>query len=211
MSWYEQHVMNRIIERVLGRREVEQARREVLASAGGVILEVGLGTGLNLLAYPLAVRAVTAVTRDEALHPLAVKRASERGISVQHMQADAAHLPVADRSVDTVVSTFLLCSIRGAEAVAREFSRVLRPDGRLLFLEHVRAEKPGQRLLQRVLDLPSRAVLSGCSLVHDAPTTLRAAGFRLEKVECSQLPRLPWTHSFVARGVARPRDEPAGA
>jgi ubiquinone/menaquinone biosynthesis C-methylase UbiE len=203
MSWYEQHVMNRIIERVLGTRDIENARRQVLASAEGAVLEVGLGTGLNLLAYPPAVRALTTVTRDAALHPLAVQRAGERGISIQHLQGNADHLPCADKSADTVVSTFLFCSISGAEAVAREYARVLRPEGRLLVLEHVRAENRVQRIAQRIMDLPSRAVLCGCSLVRDSPAILRQAGFRFEALEYVQLPTLPWTHSYLARGVAR--------
>lgn len=203
MSWYEQHVMNRIIERVLGTQEVERVRRQVLAPVQGEALEVGLGTGLNLLAYPPTLRALTAVTRDAELHPRAVRRAGERGISIRHVQGHADQLPCADQTVDTVVSTFLFCSISRAEAVAREYARVLRPDGRLVFLEHVRAESRGQRLVQRLMDLPSRAVLCGCSLVRDTPAILRAAGFRFESLECFQLPALPWTHRYLARGVAR--------
>lgn len=203
MSWYEQHVMNRIIERVLGTQDVEHVRRQVLAPVQGDVLEVGLGTGLNLLAYPPTLRALTAVTRDSELHPLAVRRAGERGISIRHVQGRADQLPCADQTVDTVVSTFLFCSISSAETVAREYARVLRPDGRLVFLEHVRAENRGQRLVQRLMDLPSRAVLCGCSLVRDTPAILRAAGFRFEPLECFQLPTLPWTHRYLARGVAR--------
>lgn len=204
MSWYEQHVMNRIIEVVLGTSGVTTARREALAPAQGTVLEVGMGTGLNLLAYPPAVRAVTAVTRDPELHPLAATRASQKGIAVEHLQGDGEQLPCADGSIDTVVSTFLFCSIPNAEAVAREYLRVLRPDGRLIFLEHVRAPTRTQRAVQRIMDLPSRAVLCGCSLVRDTPAVLQTAGFALERLECFQVPKLPWTHSYLASGLARP-------
>lgn len=204
MSWYERNVLDRIIERVLGTARVEDARRQALAQVKGDVLEIGLGTGLNLNAYPLAVRAMTVVTRDQDLHPLAVRRAAERGISIRHLQGSADQLPCSDRSFDTVVSTFLFCSLSSADAAARESARVLRPDGRLVFLEHIVAPTRLKRITQKILDLPSRAVFGGCSLVRDTPELLRAAGFQLEALECFELPSLPWTHSYVARGLARP-------
>jgi ubiquinone/menaquinone biosynthesis C-methylase UbiE len=204
MSWYERNVMDRIIERVLGASRVEEARRQVLEQVRGDVLEIGLGTGLNLNAYPPAVRALTAVTREQDLHPLATRRAAERAISIRHLQGSAEQLPCADRSFDTVVCTFLFCSLSAADAAARECARVLRPEGRLLFLEHVAAPTRVKRTAQKILDLPSRAVLCGCSLVRDTPEILRGAGFQLEALECFELRSLPWTHSYVARGLARP-------
>jgi ubiquinone/menaquinone biosynthesis C-methylase UbiE len=212
MGWYEQTIMNRIIERVLGGPQVEAQRRRALAGVAGEVLEVGIGTGLDLLALPASVRALTAVTRDAALHPLAARRAADRALSVAHVTGSADALPCGDASFDSVVTTFLFCSLPGPDAAARECARVLRGTGRLFFLEHVVAATPGRRLAQKIFDLPSRAVLCGCSLVRDTPATLRTCGFDLETLDYVEVPALPLTHRTLALGVARKRaGAPLGA
>lgn len=205
MSWYEQTIMNRIIERVLGGRQVGEQRRRLLSDVTGDALEVGIGTGLNVLALPTSVRALTTVTRDDALHPLAARRAADRALSITHITGTAGALPCADASFDSVVTTFFFCSLPEADAVARECARVLRDDGRLFFLEHVVAARRGQRIAQQIFDLPSRAVLCGCSLVRDTPADLRTAGFDLETIDYVEVPTLPLTHRYLARGIARKR------
>lgn len=205
MGWYEQTIMNRIIERSLGDHQIEAQRRRVLAGVTGDVLEVGIGTGLNVLALPASVRALTAVTRDDALHPLAARRAADRALSIAHVTGTADALPCGDASFDSVVTTFLFCSLSRADAAARECARVLRDTGRLFFLEHVIAATRGRRIAQRILDLPSRAVLCGCSLVRDTPATLQAAGFDLETIDYVEVPALPLTHRYLASGVARKR------
>jgi ubiquinone/menaquinone biosynthesis C-methylase UbiE len=205
MSWYEQTIMNRIIERVLGGHQVEAQRRRVLAGVTGEVLEVGIGTGLNVLALPASVHALTAVTRDDGLHPLAARRAVDRALSITHVTGTADALPCADASFDSVVTTFLFCSLSRADTAARECARVLRDTGRLFFLEHVVAAHRGRRIAQQILDLPSRAALCGCSLVRDTPATLRNAGFDLETIDYVDVPALPLTHRYLACGVARKR------
>jgi SAM-dependent methyltransferase len=211
MGWYERTVMNRILERVLGDEQVAAQRRHVLAGVGGEVLEVGLGTGLNVPALPRSVRTCTAVTRDAALHPLAARRAAHRGLEITHVPGVADALPCPDRTFDSVVTTFLFCSLSDPLAAARECARVLRDTGKLFFLEHVVAPGRGRRFAQQILDLPSRAVLCGCSPVRDTPAVLRAAGFEFEVIDYVDVPALPLTHRYLARGVARKhRDVPDG-
>jgi ubiquinone/menaquinone biosynthesis C-methylase UbiE len=211
MGWYEQTIFSRILERVLGDRQIEAQRRHVLAGVTGDILEVGIGTGLNALALPDSVRALTAVTYDDALHPLAVQRAADRALAITHLTGAAEALPCADASFDSVIATFLFCSLPDTAGAARECARVLRDTGRMFFLEHVIAPGRGRRIAQRILDLPSRAVLCGCSLVRDTPATLQAAGFELETIDYIEVPALPLTHRYLARGIARKRAASRGS
>jgi SAM-dependent methyltransferase len=143
------------------RRGIGEERRALLAEAHGRVLEIGAGTGLNLAHYPPGVDLV--LTEPE---PFMARRLSRRGVDVVGASADA--LPFDDDSFDTVVSTFVLCTVPDVAAALREVRRVLADDGRLLFLEHVRAPE-GSRLARRQdrLHRPWRALACGCNCNRD--------------------------------------------
>jgi SAM-dependent methyltransferase len=147
------------------------ARRDLLAGARGRVLELGAGTGLNVPHYPRDLDVVL-TEPDRAM----VTKLRKKGADVTVASADA--LPFADASFDTVVSTLVFCTVPDVPRALREVRRVLRPGGRLLFLEHVRAE-PGTRLerWQDRLERPWRALACGCRCNRDFLATLRAAGF----------------------------------
>lgn len=208
MSWYEQAVLNPILERVLGHPQITAQRREALADVRGDVLEIGVGTGLNVPALPASVRALTALTPAADVHPLVSRRAHDRGLAITHVSGSAEALPCDDASFDSVITTFLFCSLPDPAAAARECLRVLRPAGRLFFLEHVLAEHRPRRVAQRIFDLPSRLVLCGCSLVRDTPRTLQAAGFEMDTLVHFDVPPMPITHRYLARGMARKRATP---
>jgi SAM-dependent methyltransferase len=150
------------------------ARRQLLSTVEGRVLEVGAGTGANAEHYPPA----TDVTYTEPDAHMA-KRLRARGVEVVEAGADA--LPFADGSFDTVVSTLVFCTVPRVDAALREVRRVLRPDGRLLFLEHVRAED-GTRLArwQDRLHGPWKAFACGCNCNRDLLAELRDAGFQAD-------------------------------
>ena len=202
MGWYERVVFRRAMDAVLGQPEVHAERVEALAHARGAILEVGIGTGLNLPAYPDRVTAIKALTLEAALDPRAAARAAERGIAVSLVSGDAERMPFDDETFDTVACTFLLCSVGDPSAVVREVRRILRPEGRLLFMEHVAYVAPGKRAIQRVLDPVSRVVSCGCSLVRESASTIADAGLQIEELVDLHLPAMTWPHRRVIRGVA---------
>jgi ubiquinone/menaquinone biosynthesis C-methylase UbiE len=159
------------------RAGVAEARRKLLARVHGRVLEIGAGTGANVEHYP----AATDVVYTEP-DPHMAKRLSARGVDV--VPAGAERLPFPDDSFDTVVSTLVLCTVPDVPASLREIRRVLVPGGRLLFLEHVRAE-PGSSLerWQDRLHRPWHAFACGCNCNRDLLGFLSAAEFSVDDVQ----------------------------
>ncbi len=199
MGLYERAVFNPAMDWVLSRPAVEAERARLLAAARGAVLEIGVGTGLNLPHYPAAVTAITAVAPAAALDERAARRASERGIAIELVNARAESLPFADQSFDTAVSTFVLCTVADPGAAVAELARVLRPAGRLLFLEHVVRPRGAGRLVQHLLDPLHRPLTCGCSLVRDTAAAL-SVRFVLDEIEELDLRGLPYTVKRVIRG-----------
>jgi len=208
MGLYERAVFNPAMDWVLSRRSVAAERARLLAAARGAVLEIGVGTGLNLPHYslsgPQAVTAITAAAPAAELDVRAARRAAERGVAIELVNARAEELPFAAHSFDTAVSTFVLCTVADPAAAIGELARVLRPGGRLLFLEHV-VRPPGVgRVVQRLLDPIHRPLTCGCSLVRDTAAAL-AERFELDELEELELSGLPYTVKRVIRGSGRPR------
>jgi SAM-dependent methyltransferase len=204
MGLYERAVFNPAMDWALSRPSVDAERARLLAAARGAVLEIGVGTGLNLPHYPAAVTAITAAAPAAALDTRAARRARERGLTVELVNARAESLPLADHSFDTAVATFVLCTVADPAAAVAELARVLRPGSRLLFLEHVVRPRGAGRALQRVLEPLHRPLACGCSLVRDTAATL-ATRFHIEDLEELELAGMPYTVKRVIRGSARPR------
>ena len=162
-------------------------RAAVLAHARGTVVELGAGTGLNLSYYPPDVELV--LTEPEP--PMARRllgRLQQSGRQAPVLQAPADRIPLPDSSVDTVVCTLVLCTVPDLDATLTEIRRLLRPDGQLLFIEHVAAE-PGSRLRrwQDRLERPWRRLAHGCHTNRDTEYALRNAGFALAEIHHGQM------------------------
>jgi ubiquinone/menaquinone biosynthesis C-methylase UbiE len=164
--------------RAADRAGLRRARQRIMAGARGDVLEIGIGTGLNLPAYP-ADSALHAIDPSAHALVLAERRAAQLGRSVVLTAGDAAALPYPDASFDTVVGTFVLCSVGDVAATLREGRRVLRPGGSLRFLEHTRSDRRGIARLQRRLAPAWSRASGGCRLDHDLHTAVEAAGLRI--------------------------------
>jgi ubiquinone/menaquinone biosynthesis C-methylase UbiE len=154
-------------------------RRWVCSRARGEVLEVAIGTGRNLAFYPEGVR-LTGIDLSPTMLQLARDRARELGIEVDLREGDAQDLPFPDESFDTVVCTLSLCNIPDARKAVAEMKRVLRPGGRLLLLDHVRAASGVVRAFQRVLEVVT-VRLEGEHLLRRPLDHVRAEGFRIEE------------------------------
>ena len=171
----------RVSERIfLGR-----AREWACARATGDVLEIGIGTGLNLALYPPDVR-VTGVEYSAAMLELAKRRAEELGLAADLRLGDAEHLVFDDASCDTVVSTYSLCTIPDDRQAAREAKRVLRPGGRFILAEHVRSPNTAIRVGQRLID-PLMHRIEGDNLLRDPLDYLTEDGFTVDEVERSRV------------------------
>jgi ubiquinone/menaquinone biosynthesis C-methylase UbiE len=167
------------------RRWIGRYRHELLARAGGQVVEVGIGTGANLAHYPARV-CVLGVDASPAMLAQARRRAAELGRELDPVVGEADHLDLEDASADTLVATFLLCSVRDVATTLTEFARVLRPGGRLLLLDHVESSVAPLRWLQALADRTGAA--TGECWRRRPSVELPGAGFTVE-----------WTRSSRAR------------
>ena len=164
-------------------------RRELLASAEGVTLELGAGTGLNLEHYPEAVTRLVLAEPDEHMRRRLERRAAEVFPAAEIIDAGAERLPFPDATFDTAVVTFVLCSVPDQKAALQELARVVKPTGHLLFLEHVRSDDPGLAKWQdRITPLYN---LVGCNPNRDTLAALEGSEFGVETVRHGEVPKAP--------------------
>lgn len=189
MSWYEQRVLPYVLDCACGIKAVRRQRAKVVPRAVGRVLEIGIGTGLNVEHYDKA-RVTEVVGLDPALqmHDLARRRIARAGLPVELIGLSAETIPQPDASFDTVVCTYTLCTIPDPVAALREMRRVLKPGARLLFCEHGRAPDESVRRWQARLNPVWKGLAGGCQLDRDVPALLGAAGLRSDDLQTLYLP-----------------------
>ncbi|WP_298460239.1 class I SAM-dependent methyltransferase [uncultured Cellulomonas sp.] len=174
----------------MDRRGVADHRRRLLTGVAGRVVEVGAGDGLNFAHYPPTVSTVVALEPEPYLRRRAGERAVEASVAVEAVDAAAEQIPAADGSVDAVVTSLVLCSVRDQDVVLAEIRRVLRPGGELRFYEHVAAPDGGRlRRVQRVVDATVWPHLAGgCHTGRDTEAAIVAAGFVIDEVDRFRFP-----------------------
>jgi ubiquinone/menaquinone biosynthesis C-methylase UbiE len=167
-------------------------RADLLAGLSGRVIEVGAGNGLNFPHYPPEVTAVVAIEPDPHLRGLAHDAADQTAVPIKVVDGVAGQLPGADAAFDAAVASMVLCSVPDLQQALAEIRRVVRPGGQLRFLEHVRAETPMRRNLQRLLDATIWPTLfGGCHTARDTIGVIESAGFTIEHQECFRFPEAP--------------------
>lgn len=157
-------------------------RKELLSRARGYTVEIGGGTGLNLPYYPDDVDELVVAEPDAAMRSRLERRLSRSRRRARLVDAPAERLPFADRSVDTVVSTLVLCTVEAPDLALQEIARVLRHDGQLLFIEHVRSDSPALAGWQDRLAGPWRRFACGCRCNRATAELMVTCGLELEGV-----------------------------
>lgn len=203
MGWYDRYVLPRVLEAACGMELVGEQRAKIVGQARGVVLEPGIGGGLNLRFY-----AASAITRLIGVDPsielgnVARRRSATAPFPVELRSCSADVDVVAPESVDTVVFTYTLCTVPEPANVLAAARRALRPGGTLLFCEHARA--PDERVLawQRRIEPVWKALAGGCHLTRDAAQQLRDAGFLIESIEQYYLEGVPRFSGFHQLGRA---------
>lgn len=206
MGFYSKHVLPRVLDWSCGAKPVQRQRQEIVPLAEGRVLEIGIGSGLNLPFYdPDKVERVIGLDPAEEMLRTARRRSRSLPFAVAYLAQGSESIPLESNSVDSVLVTFTLCSIPDAVAALAAARRVLKPGGRLLFCEHGRAPDEAVRRWQDRLTPLWRRIGGGCHLNRDIPALVEAAGFGIEHLDRLYLPGAPRFASFVYRGSARPR------
>ena len=201
MGFYERWIVPRLLDLAMRNRLLDDYRQRTIETARGLVLEVGVGSGLNLPLYGRAVTRVIALDPSPELLRLASRRAADVVISVSLLRASAEDLPPADAVFDTIVMTWTLCSIPNPMAALTEMRRVLRPGGRLIFVEHGLSPEIRTARWQRRLTPYWKRISGGCHLDRKMDELIRSAGFEIDAVETGYMkgPK-PWT--FMYQGSA---------
>jgi len=203
MRLYDRYVLPPLLNLAMRAPDLSVYRARLAAQADGVVLELGFGSGLNLPYYdPGRVRRLIAVDPSPGLLALARPRIDASRFPVEVLAQGAERLPLADASVDTVLSSWTLCSIAEVGAALSEARRVLRPGGKLLFVEHGRAPQPRVARWQDRLTPLWRRCAGGCHLNRRADELARAAGFEIERLDTGYM-RGPKLLTFMYEGRAR--------
>jgi ubiquinone/menaquinone biosynthesis C-methylase UbiE len=203
MGFYQRFILPCLTHLAMSQKQLLPFREHVVGAAEGRVLEIGIGSGPNLPLYGAIVTSVIGLEPSPELLRMARPRASASAVPVSLLDASAEAIPIEAHSIDTVVTTWTLCTIPDASRALSEMRRVLRPSGALLFVEHGRAPEPGVARWQDRLDPLWSRIAGGCHLNRKMDDLITDAGFRIDALQNARL-RGPRTHTFLYQGRARP-------
>lgn len=201
-SWYERTLLPYLIDSACSVKAVRHQRAKVVPLAHGRVLEIGIGTGLNMRHYDKTrIESLTGLDPALEMHELAKKRIRSAGLEVDLVGLSAERIPRAAASFDTVIVTYTLCTIPDPLAALKEMRRVLVPGGQLIFCEHGRAPDPWVRRWQERITPWWKKIAGGCHLDRDIPSLLLEAGFECPDLKAMYLPGpRPLTYNYC--GIA---------
>ncbi len=201
-NWYERNILPSIIDKACGQPPMTELRGRYVPRAHGKVLEIGIGSGLNLPHYSDAVTSVTGIDPSAELNVMARERAASCHMPVNVLGVSGEAIPAEDRVFDTIVCTWTLCTIPNPYRAVAEMRRVLKRGGELFFVEHGRADDPGIVRWQTRIEPLWKLIAGGCHLTRRADEMLRDAGFEIVEKTTGYVPG-PKIAAFMVHGVAR--------
>jgi len=203
MGFYDRYILPPMIDFSCGTPPILKQRAKVVPLAEGRVLEVGMGSGINLSFYdPDKVELVYGLEPSEGMRRKAQKNLAKSPVEVEWLDLPGEEIPLDDKSVDSIVLTYTLCTILDYRAALDQMRRVLKPGGRLLFCEHGEAPDDNVRRWQERINPFWKMMAGGCNLNRPIPSCLEAGGFDIEKLETMYLPGTPRIAAFNYWGVA---------
>ena len=199
---YDRHILPHLIDIAMRAPMATREREELIPQAQGIVLEIGVGSGLNFPYYGGAITKLYALEPNEKLRIKAQPRAVRAPFSIELLGLRGESIPLADNSVDTIVCTWVLCSIHGVTEALCQMHRVLKPGGQLLFVEHGRAPTPALAAWQDRLTPLWSCCAGGCHLNRRPDLLIAEAGFTIEKLEQAFL-KGPKLLTYHYKGLAR--------
>jgi ubiquinone/menaquinone biosynthesis C-methylase UbiE len=203
MPFYRDHVYPRLVHQLGNPPPIRRVREQILPRAQGIVLEIGVGSGANFVHYdPTRVSKLYALEPNPGMLRLAETQRRQTALEVEFLDLPGERLPLADGTVDMVVSTFTLCTIPGVAEAIRGLARVLKPDGRLIFFELGQAPDPRVQRWQVRLEPIYHWLFQGLYLTRDIPVLIQQGGFEIEQMEAAYIAEFPRSSSYCWWGTA---------
>lgn len=203
MPFFRDHIYPHLVDRLGDPPPIEKIRSQIIRWARGTVLEIGVGSGLNFVHYdPTSVHKLYALEPNPGMIRLAEKQRHRTRLRIEFLSLPGERIPLDASTVDTVVSTFTLCTIPGIMEAIRGLGRVLRPDGQLIFFELGLSPDPAVRRWQKRLEPVHRWLFQGLHLTRDIPSLLKQGGFQIEQIEAGYMAQFPKASSYCYWGIA---------
>lgn len=204
MGFYDERILPHIIDCTCSVGQVMKLRSQVVPRASGTVLEVGMGSGINLEFYnPETVNLVYGLEPSEGMRRKALPNLSRSPVTVEWLDLPGEKIPLEDESVDTVLLTFTLCTIPDWQVALQQMKRVLRPGGELLFLEHGQAPDAAVRKWQHRITPTWKKIAGGCHLNRPIAELIRETGFEITELENLYMPKAPRFAGYIYKGRAQ--------
>jgi len=203
LGFYDKYILPHFLNCACGSKPIVYQREKVVPLAEGLVLEVGIGSGLNIPFYDSSkVDKILGLDPSEELNRMALKVAAEKGIPVEFILGGAEAIPLPDNHVDSVLVTYTMCTIPQVAAANKEILRVLKPQGKLIFCEHGLAPDANVSKWQNRIDPYWGKIAGGCHLNRNIPALITEAGFEIESMEQMYLPSTPRFAGYNYWGTA---------
>jgi SAM-dependent methyltransferase len=205
MPFYKDHVYPYLVSALGNPKPIDDIRRRIVPLAQGSVLEIGVGPGVNFTHYdPARVTNVYALEPNPGMLRRAEQQQRQTEVTIEFLDLPGERIPLADASVDTVVSTFTLCTIPGVVEAIQGVRRVLKPGGKLIFFEHGLSPDPAVQRWQKRSEPLFRWAFEGCHVTRDIPALIGKGGFDIEQIDAGYLSPFPKSGSYCWWGVAQP-------
>jgi len=206
MPFYKDHVYPHLVTVLGNPKPIQKIRQRLLPFAQGTVLEIGVGPGVNFPHYDqLKVSRIYALEPNPGMIRRAEEQRRRTKLDIEFLDLPGERIPLADGSVDTVVSTFTLCTIPGVVEAIRGIRRVLKSGGKFIFFEHGLAPDPPVRLWQERTEPLFQWAFEGCHVTRDIPSLIKEGGFDIERMDTGYMAPFPKCGTYCFWGVARPK------
>jgi len=201
MGWYARNILPRLIEAGCSQPLLMKLRAQYVPQAQGKVLEIGIGTGLNLEYYDADSVQLTGLDPAEELTGHAKERAQQLELPISMLGVSGESIPTEDQTFDALVCTWTLCSIPNVEGALKEMHRVLRPGGKMYFIEHGQSPDASVHRWQQRIEPVWKRIAGGCHLTRKADDLIADAGFNITETDCGYLPG-PKFAAYMTHGIA---------
>ena len=189
MGFYENYCLPHMLNIICGLKEIQEQRKKVVPQAEGIVLEVGMGSALNIPFYNKEkIDFVWGLEPSEGMRKIAKPNINKAPFEIRWLDLPSEEIPLDDHSVDTVVLTYTLCTIPDWQQALQQMRRVLKPEGKLLFCEHGQAPDAQVQKWQNKINPVWKKIAGGCNLNRPIPDCLQKGGFKIQEIDTKYLP-----------------------